>query len=67
MNTYNVVIGPSAKADFERKERQREDKKWFDRMRARAERGETPDLTMEEIIAEIAQARAERHAKEGAK
>lgn len=53
--------------DFERKEKQREDEKWFDEMRARAERGETPDLTMEEIIAEIAQARAERHAKEGAK
>ncbi|MBP5542335.1 MAG: hypothetical protein J6X88_11920 [Bacteroidales bacterium] len=45
--------------DFERKEKQREDEKWFDEMRARAERGETPDLTMEEIIQAIKQIREE--------
>lgn len=37
---------------------------WFDEMRDRAERGETPDMSMEEIIEEIKLIRAERRVKD---
>lgn len=46
-----------------KKERQRKAIEDFEEMRARAERGETPDLTMEEIIEEIALARKEQRTK----
>ena len=49
--------------EFEHKAQQRDAECWFDEMRARAERGETPDLTMEEIIEEIKHIRAEGSAK----
>lgn len=45
--------------DFEWREKQQEEADWFESMRARAERGETPDMTMEEIIEAIKQIRAE--------
>ena len=37
------------------------------RQRAKAERGDAPDLTMDEIVCEIKQAREERRLKEEAK
>lgn len=49
---------------LEKEERRRKSLEAFQRQRAKAERGDAPDLTMEEIIEEIAQARAERHSNE---
>lgn len=52
------------RTDFmEKEERRKEAWKAFDRQREKAERGECPDLTMDEIIEEISKARAERRAK----
>ncbi|MBQ9418087.1 MAG: hypothetical protein IJU19_05855 [Bacteroidales bacterium] len=48
---------------YEEEKRRREALRTFKRARERAERGETPDLTMEEIDNEIAIVRAERLAK----
>lgn len=39
----------------------------FKKQREKAEKGETPDMTMEEIDAIIAEVRAERYAKTGGK
>lgn len=52
---------------MEKEARRRKALDAFQRQREKVARGETPELTTEEIIAEIALARAERHAKEGAK
>lgn len=53
------------RTDFIEKEK-RQRKAWaaFRRQRELVERGDVPEMTMDEIIEEIAKARAERHAKE---
>ena len=52
------------RTDFmEKEERRRKSWEAFNRHREKAERGECPDLTMDEIIDEISLARAERRAK----
>lgn len=48
---------------IEKEEKRRKAREGFNAIRAKAERGEFPDLTMEEIDAIIAEVRAERHAK----
>ena len=51
--------------DFlEKEEQRRKAREGFNAIRAKAERGEYPDLTMEEINEEIAKARAEKRQKE---
>ena len=51
--------------DFmEKEERRRQAYAAFRKQREKVRRGDAPDLTMEEIDAEIALARAERYAKE---
>ena len=51
--------------DFvEKEERRRKAREGFEAIRAKAENGEYPDLTMDEIIEEIEKAHAERHHKE---
>lgn len=49
---------------IEQEEKRRKAREGFNAIRAKAERGEYPDLTMEEIIEEIAKARAEKRQKE---
>lgn len=49
---------------LEKEEQRRKAREGFNAIRAKAERGEYPDLTMEEIIEEIAKARAEKRQKE---
>jgi hypothetical protein len=45
---------------LEKEEQRRKAREGFNAIRAKAERGEYPDLTMEEINEEIAKARAEK-------
>ena len=47
-------------AEYGREAGQDDNLAWFDQMRAKAERGDTPDLSMEEIIGEIRRIRTER-------
>ncbi len=47
----------------EQEEQRRKAREGFNAIRAKAEKGEFPNLTMEEIDTIIAEARAERHAK----
>ena len=47
----------------EQEEQRRKAREGFNAIRAKAERGEFPNLTMEEIDTIIAEVRAERHAK----
>ena len=47
----------------EKEERRRKAREAFQRQREKAENGETPDMTMEEIDAIIAKVRTERYAK----
>lgn len=49
---------------IEQEEKRRKAREGFNAIRAKAERGEYPDLTMEEIIEEIAKERAEKRQKE---
>ncbi|MBQ6307679.1 MAG: hypothetical protein IJK78_14070 [Bacteroidales bacterium] len=49
---------------LEKEEQRRKAREGFNAIRAKAERGEYPDLTMEEINEEIAKARAEKRQKE---
>lgn len=49
---------------IEQEEKRRKAREGFNAIRAKAERGEYPDLTMEEINEEIAKARAEKRQKE---
>lgn len=51
---------------LEKEERYRKARESFNAIRARAERGEFPDLTMEEIDEEIAKARAESRQQKAA-
>ena len=55
-----VYIPWSQNPDKNKRYHDSSDMEWFDKMRARAEKGETPDLSMEEIIDEIKRIRAER-------
>ena len=55
-----IYLPWSQNPDKEKRSRDISDLEWFDKMRARAERGETPDLSMEEIIDEIKRIREER-------
>ncbi len=48
---------------LEKEEQRRKAREGFNAIRAKAERGEYPDLTMEEINEEIAKARAEKRQK----
>lgn len=51
--------------DFiEKEERRRKAREGFETIRIKAERGEYPDMTMDEIIEEIAKARMENRQKE---
>lgn len=45
---------------LEKEEKKRRAREWWNSMRAKAERGETPDLSTEEIIEEIGLMRAQR-------
>jgi hypothetical protein len=47
----------------EQEEQRRKAREGFNAIRAKAERGEFPNLTMEEIDTIISEVRAERHAK----
>ena len=49
---------------LEKEEQRRKAREGFNAIRAKAERGEYPNLTMEEINEEIAKARAEKRQKE---
>ena len=49
---------------LEKEERRRKAREGFNAIRARAERGEFPEMTMEEIDEEIAKARAEHRQQE---
>lgn len=54
--------------EFLEKEEQRlKTRQAFKKQREKAEKGETPDMTMEEIDAIIAEVRTERYAKTGGK
>lgn len=48
---------------LEKEEKKRQVREWWNTMRAKAGRGETPDLSMEEIIEEIDTMRAEQREK----
>lgn len=60
MNIFAKAVVRYRMIPFEIKAEENEGMKAFKALRARAERGETPDLTMEEIDEEIRLARHER-------
>lgn len=59
MNLWERLVYIPQMDFIEKEARRRKAREAFYAMRARAERGETPDLSMDEIIEEIALARAE--------
>lgn len=60
---YQLFLVPEIEF-LEKEERRRKAREGFNAIRARAERGEFPELTMEEIDEEIAKARADYRQQE---
>ena len=65
MTRWNQMFWIPEIAFLEQEEARRKAREGFNAIRARAERGEFPEMTMEEIIEEIAKARAEHRQQEG--
>jgi folylpolyglutamate synthase/dihydropteroate synthase len=62
----NLIYHPwSVDIKKDKRKQNTSDLAWFDEMRAKAERRETPEMSMEEIIEEIKNIRAERREKDG--